>query len=400
MSSIDSTTHKFQNPNSLPAKATLLLVSTLTVMAGATISPALPAMRQYFANEPNADYWVRLVLTVPALFIALGAPFAGTIIDKFGRKTLLSIAVFIYGLAGSSGFVLNSLGIILLGRVLLGLSVAGIMTTATTLIADYYVGATRTQFLGLQAAFMGLGGVIFLSLGGFLADLNWRMPFLIYLIAWLILPLIVIFLPEPNRATSNTSTQAQIPNEPSSFPWKLLILTYGIALFTQIVFYLIPVQLPFYLQKLVNASASQSGMAIALATLFSSISAIIYQQIKARLSFISIYTLAFILMGIGYQIISLAQNYGVVLFGLTIAGLGLGLLTPNMNVCLTSVVPSMSRGKVLGGLTTAFFLGQFTSPIISQPLSQAIGLSATYGYAAKLVFIFAFIAFVVMLRWK
>lgn len=400
MSSIDSTTHKFQNPNSFPAKATLLLVSTLTVMAGATISPALPAMRQYFANEPNADYWVRLVLTVPALFIALGAPFAGTIIDKFGRKTLLSIAVFIYGLAGSSGFVLNSLGIILLGRVLLGLSVAGIMTTATTLIADYYVGATRTQFLGLQAAFMGLGGVIFLSLGGFLADINWRMPFLIYLIAWLILPLIVIFLPEPNRATSNTSTQSQIQNEPSSFPWGLLILTYGIALFTQIVFYLIPVQLPFYLQKLVNASASQSGMAIALATLFSSISAILYQHIKARLSFISIYTLAFILMGIGYQIISLAQNYGVVLFGLTIAGLGLGLLTPNMNVCLTSVVPSMSRGKVLGGLTTAFFLGQFTSPIISQPLSQAIGLSGTYGYAAKLVFIFAFIAFVVMLRWK
>ncbi|WP_238360652.1 hypothetical protein [Iningainema tapete] len=60
----------------------------------------------------------------------------------------------------------------------------------------------------------------------------------------------------------------------------------------------------------------------------------------------------------------------------------------------------MSRGKVLGGLTTAFFLGQFTSPIISQPLSQAIGLSGTYGYGAKLVFIFAFIAFVVMLRWK
>ncbi|WP_238360651.1 MFS transporter [Iningainema tapete] len=207
MSSINSSTQKFQNPNSLPAKATLLLVSTLTVMAGATISPALPAMRQYFTSEPNADYWVRLVLTVPALFIALGAPFAGTIIDRFGRKTLLSIAVFIYGLAGSSGFVLNSLGIILLGRVLLGLSVAGIMTTATTLIADYYTGATRTLFLGLQAGFMGLGGVIFLSLGGFLADINWRMPFLIYLIAWLILPLIVIFLPEPNRATSNTSTQ-------------------------------------------------------------------------------------------------------------------------------------------------------------------------------------------------
>jgi MFS family permease len=49
--------------------------------------------------------------------------------------------------------------------------------------------AAHAQFLGLQAAFMGLGGMVFLTLGGYLADLNWRLPFLIYLLAWLILQL-------------------------------------------------------------------------------------------------------------------------------------------------------------------------------------------------------------------
>jgi MFS family permease len=51
------------------------------------------------------------------------------------------------------------------------------MTTATTLIADYYEGERRSAVMGQQAAFMGFGGVVFLVLGGVLADLSWRAPF-------------------------------------------------------------------------------------------------------------------------------------------------------------------------------------------------------------------------------
>ncbi len=386
-------------PDTLLVKITLLLVSTLTVMAGATIAPSLPAMRQHFAEVPNADYWVRLVLTAPALFIALGAPIAGTIIDHFGRKGLLALSVFLYGFAGSSGFLLNEIGLILIGRVLLGLSVAGIMTTATTLIADYYLGAARAQFLGLQAAFMGLGGVLFLTLGGFLADLNWRYPFLIYLVAWLFLPLIVLVLPEPARTHVNGADSLAIA-APEATPWLLLLLTYGIALITQIVFYMIPVQLPFFLQQLTGANASQSGLAIALATLATAISAISYQRLKARSTFTGIYAIAFGLMGLGYLIISKAQNYGTVLVGLAIAGLGIGLLMPNMTVCLTSSTPSPVRGRILGGLTTSFFLGQFVSPLVSQPLSQRLGLAATYGLAGKLMMVMLVITLGVMAYWR
>jgi len=51
----------------------------------------------------------------------------------------------------------------------------------------------------LSSGVYGLGGVVFLSLGGFLADVNWQMPFLIYLLALLIFPLVVFVLPEPDR---------------------------------------------------------------------------------------------------------------------------------------------------------------------------------------------------------
>lgn len=384
--------------NALPTKITLLCISTLTVMAGATIAPSLPAMQDYFKAVPNSDYVVRLALTLPALFIALGAPVVGILIDRIGRKPILLATLALYGIAGSSGFVLSSLNLILVGRALLGISVAGIMTTATTLVGDYYSGNSRAQFLGLQSGFMGLGGVLFLTLGGFLADANWRLPFLIYLAALILLPCTFIMLPEPRRDASMSGTV----NNPAeqSFPVGLVALTYGVALITQIVFYLVPTQLPFYLKQLFNANAAQSGLAIALATLFSAISSILYRQVKARLNFVAIYGVAFINISLGYGLISWAINYGVVLLGLAIAGLGLGLLMPNMNLCLTSVTPDSFRGRVLSGITTSFFLGQFLSPLLSQPLSREIGLGKTYEIGALLMLGLTGGAIVLLKRWR
>jgi MFS family permease len=387
------------NSNSISTKVTLLVISTLTVMSGATIAPSLPAMREYFANIENADYLVRLALTLPALFIALGAPLVGIIIDKLGRKPLLIIALILYGIAGSSGLILNSLNLILVGRALLGISVAGIMTTATTLIADYYIGAARAQFLGLQAAFMGLGGVFFLSFGGIIADQNWRYPFGIYLFSLLLVPCALTFLIEPERNQPVNPNPGAITETPQ-LPINLVIITYGIGIITQVVFYLIPVQLPFYLKQLFGAGASQSGIAIALATLFSAIASLLYRQIKAKLSFIAIYGIAFLNMGIGYYFISLGKAYPIVLLGLAIAGSGLGLLMPNMNFCLTSVTPDAMRGKILSGVTTSLFLGQFLSPVLSQPLSARLGLASTYASAGGFMLVLAAIALVTLWKWR
>lgn len=390
--------------NQLPVKITLLLVSTLTVMAGATIAPSLPAMQAFFAEVPNADYLVRLALTLPALLIALGAPVVGVAIDRLGRKPLLLAALALYGIAGSSGFVLSDLGSILVGRAFLGVSVAGIMTIATTLVADYYSGSARAQFLGLQAGSMALGGVLFLTLGGFLADVNWRLPFLIYLMALVLVPFTAIFLPEPLQqlpfTTDNNPTQDESVDASQIFPTHLVVMTYGIALITQIVFYLIPTQLPFYLQQIANAGPSQSGLAIALTTLLSAVSSIGYRQIKARLGFVAIYGIAFVNLTLGYGLISWAISYVGVLVGLAISGIGVGLLIPNMNLCLTTATPDAFRGRVLSGITTCLFLGQFLSPLLSQPISTTMGLGAAYGLAASLMLLLTGATLVLFWRWR
>lgn len=375
------------NPDSFVIKATLLLASTLTVMSGATIAPSLPAMRAQFVEIENVDFWVRLVLTMPALFIVIGSPIAGQLVDKVGRKPLLLASAILYGLAGSSGFVLNSLFPILAGRALLGLAVAGVMVSATTLIADYYKGPARANFMGLQAAFMGFGGVLFLSVGGFIAELSWRLPFLIYLFSWLLLPTILFALYEPSRAQADTDVDAAVSQ--SSMPIRLLILIYGSVLLQQIAFYMIPVQLPFHLQQVTQVGASQTGLAIACATLFSALASMRYGRVKQRFSFITILVMGFGLMGLGYVGIGLVSSYWLVLLILMPTGVGLGLMMPNLNVWVANEVPDKMRGRALGGLTTFMFLGQFLSPIVSQPFSQRIGMTATYGLTGVLLVILA-----------
>ncbi|HEY9767776.1 MAG TPA: MFS transporter [Coleofasciculaceae cyanobacterium] len=380
------------NSASVIIKATLLLTSTLTVMSGATIAPSLPAMQEYFAVVENSELLVRLVLTLPALFIAFGGLFAGQLVDRIGRKPLLIASTLIYGIAGASGFVLNSLWTILIGRALLGLAVAGIMTGVTTLIADYYLGQKRADFMGLQAAFMGLGGVVFLSVGGFIADLNWRFPFLIYWSAWPIMLAIATTLFEPNRQVNNQNKDSLKVNQ-SNMPIGVLAMIYGVALFYMVAFYLIPVQLPFYLKNLSNASASASGLAIAAFTLASSIASLRYGSIKQRLGFVSIVVAAFAIAAMGYVIIGFAGSYNLVLLGLIVAGLGFGLLMPNLNVWLASIIPDSLRGRALGGLTTFFFLGQFLSPVVSQPVTNSVGLDNTYIFTGVALLVVALIFF-------
>lgn len=359
-------------------------------MAGATVSPALPAMQKVFedaiANVDTRTTLVKLVITLPALFIVVGSPIAGFIVDRFGRKPLLLITTVLYGLAGSSGLYLDSLPAILMGRAFLGLAVAGVMVSATTLIADYYSGPARAAFMGLQAGFMGLGGVLFLTLGGALAQQSWRYPFGIYLFAWLLVPLIVGFIEEPARSSAKVNTQTvPVP----SMPVGVLVIVYGLTTLSQIAFYLIPVQLPFFLEALVKAVPTQSGMAIALCTLFSAIASVTYGKLKQHLEFVTFLPLIFGLMGIGYLLIGQSTGWMQVLVGLAIAGLGLGILMPNMSVWLSAAVPDAVRGRTLGGLSTAMFLGQFLSPIATQPLAKVFSLGTVYAITGGVLVLIA-----------
>lgn len=348
----------------------------MTVMAGATIAPSLPEMSNAFPDNPAAETLVKLVLTIPGLAIALTSPFSGWFIDKFGRIKLLVTMLFLYALAGSSGLYLNTLMEIIVGRIFLGIAVGGIMTTAIALIGDYFEGEERKSFLGTQAGIMALSGTIFISFGGFLADIGWRYPFAIYLSALLAIPLVLIFLKEPKREKDSSS---DMPAEDIRIP-KMAWTIYIISFLGMTVFYLMPVQVPFLMKEIGDIGSTKTGYAISVVMLVGGIMSFQYPKIKSRLTHYQIYGITFLLMGIGYWLISNASSYAMTFPGLLVSGLGAGLLMPNSNLCLVTLANSQNRGKVLGFLTTFIFMGQFASPLLFQPVVNMTSITGGFFY--------------------
>lgn len=361
---------------------TLLVASTLTIMVDTAISPALPAIKSHFAGVDNADFWVRLVLVFPSVFVAFAAPIIGALIDRIGRKPVLGVSTALYGLGGGAGYVLDTIPTLLASRAVLGIGAAGVFVTATTLISDYFPSKERRDTVfGWQGSFITFGGVVFLVVGGGLASFGWRVPFLIYAGALALVPLIMFVLYEPERTGDDASTLAadeSIRQLLGRVPIGTLAVVYVIALVGNAVFFLVPVEVPFYVTKVVNAGSILRGLAVAMTALFAALISTQYTRIRTWLDIVPIVALMFAIMGVGFGIVSLGYSIWVIMLGLAVIGVGVGLLVPNMNAWIAIDVPEDVRGRAFGGLTSALFFGQFLSPLISSPISAWFGLRLAF----------------------
>ncbi len=363
-----------------PRLITLLFASSIAGMGGGVVIPAMPQILEHFQDVPNAGLLVRLFLTTPGLFTAIGAPLAGLIVDKYGRKKLLLCAIFLYGLGGTTGCYLDSLYALMVGRALLGLSAAGTMTTCVTLMADYYDKEKRQKLMGYQFSFTSFGSTIFLALGGVLAEIHWRVPFYIYAIPFLIFIAATIFITEPQKKEKENTIQSVKPKE--KFPYLILGSIYVLIYMTMAIFYLKVVIFPFYMNEIETTSTTKVGLALSSAIGISALVSLKYGSIKSRFSYINISFAVFIIVAIGYLILYSAGSYWLAVIGLIVTSLGFGLFAPNVTVWVNAVTPEAYRGRAVGGMTTCIFLGMFSSPLIAHPLTLYFSLAETYAVAA------------------
>ncbi|NNV55635.1 TCR/Tet family MFS transporter [Limnovirga soli] len=116
------------------------------------------------------------------------APVIGNLSDQYGRRPVLLFSLFGFGIDYLFLSVAPTIAWLFVGRIIAGITGAS-FSTASAYIADISTPEKRTQNFGMIGAAFGLGFIIGPGLGGQLAHLGARVPFIaaaaLALINWL-----------------------------------------------------------------------------------------------------------------------------------------------------------------------------------------------------------------------
>lgn len=161
----------------------LLFVTILVDMLG--IGILIPVIPQLFTNPASPHYLlagssyatsgyflVGLLLALYSLGMFLSAPIFGELSDRYGRKRMLSWALFgsfiSYALF-ALGVATKNIPLLIVSRLAGGLS-AGNIGIAQAVISDITPPALRAARFGLIGAAFGIGFILGPSIGGHLSD--------------------------------------------------------------------------------------------------------------------------------------------------------------------------------------------------------------------------------------
>jgi MFS family permease len=161
---------------------------------------------------------------------------------------------------------------------------------------------------------------------------------------------------------------------------------------TNMIFFVMPTQLPFFFNAQGDNSAVMTGSALGVLTLTGGCTALLYARMKRAIGFFGNYTLGYAMMALGFTLIGTGRNPWIVFAGAAAIGAGYATVSPNFVAIALSLVPEQRRGFAGGILTTSIFLGQFLSPLFSTPLISAFGYDETFSGLSLLLGSMAVIA--------
>lgn len=158
-------------------KITLSILLTNLFIAFLGIGLVIPVLPTIM-NELNISGKVVGFLTAAfALTQLVVSPFAGKAVDKYGRKIMIVLGLFVFGFSEFLFGLGKTIEVLFLSRILGGVSAAFIMPAVTAFIADITNLETRPKALGYMSAAISTGFIIGPGIGGFLADIGTRVPF-------------------------------------------------------------------------------------------------------------------------------------------------------------------------------------------------------------------------------
>ena len=156
----------------------ILITLMIDAMGIGLILPVMPGLIQEVegASLAEAAVWGGILSTVFAMLQFLCAPTVGNLSDRFGRRPVLLVSLFVLSLDYLVMALAGSIWLLLLGRIVGGITSAT-QAVGYAFIADISKPEEKAARFGLIGAAFGVGFVIGPLMGGVLGEFGTRAPF-------------------------------------------------------------------------------------------------------------------------------------------------------------------------------------------------------------------------------
>ena len=362
---------------SLAGRITLLFCIGLPSLAIPGLNPILPAIEAHFIRVPNAGILARLLVTAVGVTIAVTAPLAGNLADRFGYRRVFLSGLLVYGVAGSAGFFLDNLYQILASRIIFAVASATVGATLFAIIATRTEGDARNRWIGYVTTAGALSVAVALPLVGLIAHQQWQLVFLVHAAAFPLFVLALLALePDPPR----DGVVASIDRPRFQVPWGFLASAIAAGVFSMAPL----LYIPFHMRDIGVGDPGRIGLAMLPLTVFSAAAAYSYGAVRMRLSLTAVFALSFALIASGVFGNAIAQNYTAVLLSLSVMGIGSGLVVVNTYALGAATGADAERAQMMGFAKGGMCAGPMVGQILLEPIVKHTNAAAALMVLAAL----------------
>ncbi|MBP3670547.1 MAG: MFS transporter [Bacteroidaceae bacterium] len=309
-------------------------ISALNALPGLAVSPILGDLSKIFPHSTELD--IQMLTSLPSLMIIPFVLLSGKLTERIDNIRLLQVGLVIFVLSGVLYLLSNQMWQLIAISALLGIGSGLIIPLSTGLIGRFFVGRFRTMQFGLSSAITNLTLVVATIITGYLAEIEWHLPFIVYL-----LPIVSIALsfqlrkalsqePEPSTVVDNSNNglrrNVSVGNNGiGTHHLMQVMLFYGLVTYLVVI---VSLNLPFLIEER-GMRSSLSGTYISL--FFLAIMApgfVLNKFIDIMGRSTQLWSLLMIVLGLG--LIMVTSNEWLVGIGCVVSGAGYGIIQPIM----------------------------------------------------------------------
>ena len=312
-------------------------ISALNALPGLAVTPILGKLSVIFPHSTELD--VQMLSSLPSLLIIPFIILAGKLTEKVNFIRLLQVGLAIFALSGILYLFAGKMWQLIAISAMLGVGSGMIIPLSTGLISKYFVGPYRVKQFGFSSAITNITLVVATAVTGYLAEVNWHLPFVVYLFPLVSLVLSVYLrrsMISEEGSASITNDEKEETGVPPIGPevgkskygvnikhLLQVMMFYGLSTYLALI---VTFNLPFLMEEYHFASGD-SGVMISLFFLAIMAPGLFLNRIvglfREKTKFYSLLCIA-----VGLALIWISPKEWVIAPGCILVGLGYGVIQP------------------------------------------------------------------------